>query len=175
MTLDTFVAFVGVYDDVAAAEADYDLVKDAARPGGPDRRLRRRGDRAPRRRQGEDHEKHETPTRVGGVLGGGAGWRPDSSSRSSRSRRSAAACWPRPPRVARSWVRGRPRGRRDEPEDLKELGEPLDAGQAGLVVVGAMDMEPRIEESMRRSDTNRKKRLTADAEALERDAREVSG
>ena len=42
-------------------------------------------------------------------------------------------------------------------------------------MVGAMDMEARIEESMRRSETIRKKRLTADADALERDAREVGG
>jgi uncharacterized membrane protein len=59
-------------------------------------------------------------------------------------------------------------------EDLKELGESLDKGEAGLVVVGVTDMEARIEESMRRSQKLEKKQLKADAEALERDAKEVS-
>ena len=41
--------------------------------------------------------------------------------------------------------------------DLKELGESLDEGQAGLIVVGVTDMEARIEESMRRSEKMQKK------------------
>jgi hypothetical protein len=59
--------------------------------------------------------------------------------------------------------------------DLKELGESLDEGQAGLIVVGVTDMEARIEEAMRRSEKMQKKQLKADAEALERDAKEASG
>ena len=34
--------------------------------------------------------------------------------------------------------------------DLKELGEQLDKGQAGLVVVGVADMEARVDEAMNR-------------------------
>ena len=41
-------------------------------------------------------------------------------------------------------------------------------------MVGAMDMEARIEDSMRRSEKLQKKRLKADADALERDAKEAS-
>ena len=41
--------------------------------------------------------------------------------------------------------------------DLKELGEQLDAGQAGLVVVGASDMEAKIEREMRRAEKVQKK------------------
>ena len=59
--------------------------------------------------------------------------------------------------------------------DLKELGESLDEGQAGLIVVGVTDMEARIEEAMRRSEKMQKKQLRADAEALERDAKEATG
>ena len=59
-------------------------------------------------------------------------------------------------------------------DDLKELGESLDEGEAGLVVVGVTDMEARIEESMRRSEKLEKKQLKADVEALERDAKEAS-
>jgi hypothetical protein len=59
--------------------------------------------------------------------------------------------------------------------DLKELGESLDSGEAGLVVVGVMDMESRIEESLRHSEKLEKKRLEADVEAIERDARDAAG
>jgi hypothetical protein len=59
-------------------------------------------------------------------------------------------------------------------EDLKELGESLDAGEAGMIVVGVTDMEARIEEAMRQSEKLQKKQLKADAEALERDATEAS-
>ena len=58
--------------------------------------------------------------------------------------------------------------------DRKELGESLDAGEAGLIVVGVTDMAAKIEEAMRRSEKLHKKQLKADAEALERDAKEVS-
>ena len=60
-------------------------------------------------------------------------------------------------------------------QDLKELGESLDAGEAGLIVVGVTDMAARIEESMRRAEKLQKKQLKADAEALERDAKEAVG
>src|SRR6266550_3812843 len=35
--------------------------------------------------------------------------------------------------------------------DLKELGEHLDAGQAGLVVVGVSDMQAKIERAMKKA------------------------
>jgi hypothetical protein len=60
-------------------------------------------------------------------------------------------------------------------QDLKELGESLDAGEAGLIVVGVTDMAARIEQAMRRAEKLEKKQLKADAEALERDAKEATG
>ena len=39
MAIDTLMAFVGVYDSVEDAEADYQLVQGSAHRGGPDRRL----------------------------------------------------------------------------------------------------------------------------------------
>jgi hypothetical protein len=58
--------------------------------------------------------------------------------------------------------------------DLKELGEHLDTGQAGLVVVGVTDMEAKIEKEMRRAEKIQKKQLQADVEAIERDAVSVT-
>ena len=40
--------------------------------------------------------------------------------------------------------------------DLKELGEHLDSGQAGLVVVDVSDMGAKIEREMRRAEKSRK-------------------
>jgi hypothetical protein len=58
--------------------------------------------------------------------------------------------------------------------DLKDLGESLDAGEAGLVVVGVTDMGARIEQAMRRAEKLEKKQLKADEKALERDAKELA-
>ena len=73
MAVDTFVAYVGVYPSVAEAEADYELVKDLHTRAN----LIDAYDAAviERRPNGKTKitKKHETPTRVGGVLGGGMG------------------------------------------------------------------------------------------------------
>ena len=55
--------------------------------------------------------------------------------------------------------------------DLKELGEHLDAGQAGLVVVGVSDMGTKIQQAMARAEKLEARQLKADADEIERDAR----
>src|SRR5688500_19065154 len=73
MAFDTFTVLVGVYPDLESAEADYDLVKELHNKAG----LMDAYDAAVihRREDGKVKitRKHETPTRAGGVLGGGAG------------------------------------------------------------------------------------------------------
>src|SRR4029450_2256425 len=73
MAVDTFMAYVGVYPSVAAAEEAYDLVKDLHTEVG----LIDAYDAAVIQRRDDGKvkiaRKHETPTRVGGVLGGGVG------------------------------------------------------------------------------------------------------
>ena len=59
-------------------------------------------------------------------------------------------------------------------KDLKELGEQLDAGQAGLVVVGVSDMDAKIKAAMKDAKKLEAKQLTADADALEKDAKEAT-
>ena len=57
-------------------------------------------------------------------------------------------------------------------DDLKELGESLDAGQAGLVEWSrASDMGAKIEREMRRAEKVQTKQLKADNEEIERDAK----
>jgi hypothetical protein len=55
-------------------------------------------------------------------------------------------------------------------QDLKELGEHLDAGQAGLVVVAVSDMGAKVEAAMKRADKLERKELKADMAEIERDA-----
>ena len=57
--------------------------------------------------------------------------------------------------------------------DLKELGEALDAGTAGLVVVGVSDMESKIDAALAHAEKIEKKPLEADTTELERDANEA--
>jgi hypothetical protein len=55
--------------------------------------------------------------------------------------------------------------------DLKELGEHLDAGQAGLVVVAVSDMGAKVEQAMRRAEKVQAKQLKANTAEIERDAK----
>jgi hypothetical protein len=129
MAIDTFFAFLGVYDDVADAKADYEAVKllhteaglvialfPAAAIGGG---------------------LLLATTGAGALLGSLAG--------------HAAAGMSR--------------------KDLKEAGEALDEGTAGLVVVGVSDMQAKIEQAMKKAKKVEAKELKADAEAIEADAK----
>jgi hypothetical protein len=55
-------------------------------------------------------------------------------------------------------------------DDLKVLGEQLDNGQAGLIVVGVSDMGAKIEREMRRAEKIQQRQLAADLDDLEHDA-----
>ena len=55
--------------------------------------------------------------------------------------------------------------------DLKELGESLDKGEAGLVVVGISDMEAKIKAAMKKADKIEEKQLKADNAKIEEDAK----
>src|SRR5215207_3807592 len=163
MAIDTLVVYVGVYDHVADAEADYQLVKDLHTDAG----LIDAYDAAviERREGGKTRitKKHETPTRVGGVLGGGVGL----------ATGLAVALFPfaaigggliaatTAGGAVLGAVSGHAAAGRSR-HDLKELGEQLDAGQAGLVVVGVSDMGAKIEASMRRAEKVQTKQIKAD-------------
>ena len=105
MAVDTFIVFAGVYDTAADAEADYEVVKDLHTKAG----LIDAYDAAVivRRADGKVKiaKKHETPTRAGGVLGAGWGWRPAWCWSCFRSPLSAGACSRSPLAAVRSWAR----------------------------------------------------------------------
>jgi uncharacterized membrane protein len=173
MAIDTFFAYIGVYADLEDAKADYEAVKDLHVEAG----LIDAYDAAivERRADGKVKivKKHETPTRVGGVLGGGVGL----------ATGLVVALFPAAAigggllaatstggavlgAVAGHAAAGMSR------KDLKEAGEALDAGTAGLVVVGISDMQSKIERAMAKAEKIEAKQLEADAAEIEKDAQE---
>ena len=131
MAIDTFIAFVGVYDNVSDADADYALVKDLHTK----ENLIDSYDAAVIERRADGKvkitKKHETPTLVGGVLGGGVGlatglvvvlfpFAAIGGGLIALTTAGGAALGA----VAGHAAAGMSR------HDLKELGEHLDAGQA---------------------------------------------
>ena len=171
MAVDTFMAYVGVYPSVADAEADYELVKDLHTEAG----LIDAYDAAliERRADGKVKitKKHETPTRVGGALGAGVGL----------ATGLVVALFPfaaiggglLAATTAGGAVLGAVAGHAAagmSRNDLKELGEQLDAGEAGLVVVAVSDMGAKVKEAMRRAQNVEEKELKADTADIERDA-----
>ncbi len=171
MPIDTLIAFVGVYDNVEDAEADYQFVKELHTEAG----LIDAWDAAviERRDNGKTKivKKHETPTRVGGVLGGGMGlatglvvvlfpFAAVGGGLLAGMTAGGAALGA----VAGHAAAGMSRS------DLKELGESLDSGQAGLVVVAVSDMGAKVEAAMKRASKLEQKELKADTEEIEKDA-----
>ena len=141
MAIDTLMVYVGVYDK--DAEAGYGLVKELLRADlvdGYDAAVVKRPDGKTKL-----GKKHETPTRVGGVLGGGVGlatgfvvalfpFAAIGGGLLARDDAGGAILGA----VAGHAAAGMSR------DDLKQLGEQLDAGQAGLVVVAVTDMGAKV-------------------------------
>jgi hypothetical protein len=57
--------------------------------------------------------------------------------------------------------------------DLKEMGEALDAGQAGLVVVAVADMQSKVEAAMKRAGKVEAKAIKADQKEIEAEAQKA--
>lgn len=176
MAIDTLMAYVGVYDNLADAEADYEVVKELH----VEADLIDAYDAAivERREDGKVKlgKKHETPTRVGGVLGGGVGLATGLvvalfpfAAVGGGLLLSTTAGGAVLGAVAGHAAAGMSRG------DLKELGEHLDAGQAGLVVVAVSDMGAKVQRAMKRAAKLQQKQLKADTAEIERDAASASG
>ncbi len=175
MPVDTFIALVGVYDSVDDAKADYELIKDLHTKAN----LIDAYDAAVIERNADGKvkivKKHETPTRVGGVLGGGVGlatglvvalfpFAAVGGGLLAATTGGAALLGS----VAGHAAAGMSR------HDLKDLGEHLDAGQAGLIVVGVADMQSKIEPEMKLARKVETKQLAADPGAIEADAKSAS-
>jgi uncharacterized membrane protein len=174
VAMDTLLVVAGVYDSVDDAKADYELVGDLHTEAGLidayDAAVIERTDKGKVRIV----KKHETPTRVGGVLGGGMGL----------ATGVVVALFPFAAvgggllagTTAGGAILGAVAGHAAmgmSRHDLKELGEQLDEGTAGLVVVAVSDMGAKVERAMKRAQKLQQKELEADVSDIEADASQV--
>jgi uncharacterized membrane protein len=173
MALDTFMVIGASYDSVDAAIADYEVVHDLY----SELNLIDTYDAAVITREGDKVKivkKHEQPTRQGawgglgiGLVGGalvalfpavalGAGLLVGGVGGAGLGA------------IAGHVAAGMSRS------DLKDLGELLDDGHSGLVVIAATDVEARVEESMKNAAKITKKQLRADEKHLEKQIDELA-
>jgi uncharacterized membrane protein len=174
MAVDTFFAYCGVYSNVQGALDDYDAVHKLHTEAG----LIDAYDAAviERKKNGKVKivKKHETPTRVGGVLGGGAGLAtglvialfPAAAIGGGLLLGTTAGG------ALLGSLAGHAAGGMSR-SDLKDIGEALDRGEGGLVVVAVSDMEAKIQAAMKHAEKVEAKQLKADQAQLEVDAKEA--
>ncbi len=171
MAMDTFMVYVGVYADVGSAKADYERVHDLHVRDG----LIDAYDAAviERKESGKVKivKKHETPTRVGGVGGGTLGLATGlvialfpAAAIGGGLLAATTAGGAALGAVAGHAAAGMSR------KDLKELGEHLDKGQAGLVVVAVSSLGADIAAVMTQAEKVEAKEISADIDELRKDA-----
>jgi uncharacterized membrane protein len=174
MAIDTFIAYSGVYGDVKEALEDYEAVRELHTK----EKLIDAYDAAVIERKDNGKvkivKKHETPTRVGGVLGGGFGLATGlvvvlfpAAAIGEGLLLATTGTGAVLGAIAGHAAAGMSRS------DLKEVGEALDAGQAGLVVVAVADMESKVEAAMKRAEKVERKQLQADQKEIEADAEQA--
>jgi len=175
MAMDTFTVFAASYDTLGAAEADFHAVRELYENSG----LIDTYDAAVITR--DDHgkvrivAKHEQPTRRGawrglgiGLVGGalvalfpavglGAGLLAGAT--------GGAGLGALAGHVSAGLKRA----------DLSELGDLLDDGHSGLVVVAASELGDRVEQAMKHAGKLARKPLQADEQAVERDIEAAAG
>jgi uncharacterized membrane protein len=171
MAMDTFMVYAGVYSNVDDAKADYQAVHDLHMKDG----LIDAYDAAVIERKDNGKvkivKKHETPTRVGGVGGGTVGLAtglvialfPAAALGAGLLAVTTGAG------AALGALAGHASAGMSR-KDLKELGEQLDDGQAGLVVVAVSDMGAKVEAAMTKADKLQEKQLNADTAEIAKDA-----
>jgi uncharacterized membrane protein len=171
MPIDTLIAYIGIYADVDDALTDYGAIKDLHSEEG----LMDAFDAAVIERKDDGKvkiaKKHETPTRAGGVVGGGLGLAtglvialfPAAAIGTglvagATAGGAALGAW------AGHAAAGMSR------HDLKELGEQLDEGQAAVILIGVSDMQAKIDRAMAHAEKREQKALKADRKQAEKDA-----
>ena len=173
MPFDTLFVYSGVYAKVTDALSDYDAVHALHTEAG----LIDAYDAAVVERKSDGKvkivKKHETPTTIGGVLGGGVGLATGLVIALFPAAAIGGGLLLAPGgggallgSLAGHAAAGMSRS------DLKELGEDLDNGQAGLVVVAVSDMESKVEAAMKHAEKVQAKEMKADHKAIEADAKD---
>jgi uncharacterized membrane protein len=157
MSQEPVFLYVAAYDDESAARADYDVLLDlhaAGVVGTYDAAVVTKDD------EGKVHvHKHEKPTQHGAWTGIGVG---------------AVLGVLFPPSIIGTAIAGGAAGglighfwRGMSRSDVKDLGEVLDAGQAGLIVVGRSKLDEVLDRELKRATKRLEKEIEADAKALD--------
>jgi uncharacterized membrane protein len=174
MPIDTLIAYIGIYADVDDALADYAAIKDLHTQEG----LIDAFDAAVIERKDDGKvkisKKHETPTRAGGVVGGGIGLAaglvialfPAAAIGTgllagATAGGAALGAW------AGHAAAGMSR------HDLKEVGEQLDEGEAAVILVGVSDLQAKVDQAMAHARKKEQKELKADRKQAEKDAKQA--
>jgi uncharacterized membrane protein len=171
MPIDTFIAYVGVYANVDDALVDYQAVKDLHSKVG----LIEAYDAAVIRKKESGKVKivkqHETPTRAGGWGGAGFGLATGlvvalfpAAALGTGLLAATTGAGAALGAVAGHAAAGMGRS------DLKDLGERLDAGEAGLVVVAVAELDADVEEVMSHATELDTKQFEVDSEELAAEA-----
>ena len=151
--------FAGVYSDIAGAEADYDAIKDlhaAGDIGSYDSAV------ITKEAGGKVRvTKTEKPTQHGAWTGAGVG---------------ALVGIIFPPAILGSAIVGAGAGglighlrKGISRDDLKDLGDELEAGTAAVIVIGESKIEEQLQKAVARSNKLIEKQIDADADELERE------
>jgi uncharacterized membrane protein len=174
MALDTLMVFAAQYDTEDAAVADYEAVKDVYVQSDLIDTYDAAVISRPTDGKVEIVKKHEQPTRQGAWGGLGIGL-------------AGGALVALFPAVglggallvgggggsALGAIAGHVAGGMSR-SDLKDLGELLDQGQSGLIVIAATDLEDHVERAITRATKVEKKQLQADQKALEAEVDEAA-
>lgn len=174
MAEDTFVAYAATYDSEDAALSDYEAVREVHRELGImdfyDASV------VVKDEDGRVHisRKHESAEDVDAGIGAGVGL-------------GVGLLTALFPAVALTWglavgtaasgaaigaitghvTRGISRG------DLKDLGDVLDSGKAGLIVLAGVDAEAKVDEAITLANATAKKQLKADRKELDKELEEI--
>jgi len=171
MALDTYVVLANQYDSEADALADYDAVRKLYTDLG----IIDTYDAAVLTRKADGKvdivKRVEEPTRQGGAMGLVVGLAvgaivalfPAAGLTLSAAIMGGGAIGAGTGMVAGHVAGGMKRS------DLKDLGELLDKGSNGLVVVAASDVEAKVDSAIKRAKKRAKGRLQADTDALKRE------
>lgn len=172
---DTFIAFAATYDSLEQAEGDYEAVKALYYELGVsdtfDAAVVEKDDEGKVRIR----KKHEQPTRKGGWRGAGVGLATGAvialfpaaaigSGLLALTTGGGAALGALAGHITGGMRRG----------DLKDLGELLDDGQSGLVVVAATDLSGRVEKAIARAKKLQQKELKAAEAEIEKEIEEAA-
>jgi uncharacterized membrane protein len=173
MALDTLMVFAAQYDTEDAAVADYEAVKDVYVQSD----LIDTYDAAVISRHTDGKvkivKKHEQPTRQGAWGGLGIGLVGGALVALFPAVGLGGALLLGGGGGALGAIAGHVAGGMSR-SDLKELGELLDDGQSGLIVIAATDLADHVQRAITRATKVEKKQLQADQEALEAEVDEAA-